>query len=309
MRIVSTLPSATEIVYCLGLGKELVGVSHECRFPRSVNKKPRISETDFDYTNAGSRQIDNYVSDKMHNHHSLYKLKRDLLIYLSPTHLITQKLCDVCSITPSDVQKVIYSLAKKPQLITLDPTSLEDIINDILMVGKVLSREKEALGLAGKLRSKIEQIKLITKNYEPKTVFCVEWIDPPYASGHWIPEMVGIAGGKEVLGLATRPSRKVSWEEVVNKDPQILIFMPCGFNLSQAKNEIQQLNFDILSSLNAVKNSQIWLVDGSSYFNQSGPRVIECGLEILAKIIHPEIFGFPSEAEAVNIQPSVIRSE
>ncbi|MEX0616400.1 MAG: cobalamin-binding protein [Candidatus Woykebacteria bacterium] len=303
MRIVSTLPTATEIIYQLGLGSSLVGVSHECNYPKEASKKPRVSKVDFDYGTAASSEIDDYVGEKMHNHHSLYQLKDELVTALAPTHLITQKLCDVCAVTPNDVQRVIKSLTEKPELITLNPTNLEEILKDILMVGSSLGRGKEAIELVEKLRSKIEQIKLKTHKLQRKTIFCVEWIDPPYASGHWIPEMVDIAGGSEVLGWKGKPSRKVSWEDVLKADPEILVFMPCGFSLEKTILEIRNcLSKDsAFRSLRAIRNIQVWVVDGPSYFNQSGPRVLAKGVEILAKIIHPEVFESPTKAEATKL--------
>lgn len=302
MRIVSTLPTATEIVYQLGLGRQLVGVSHECNYPREASKKARVSETDIDYGKATSREIDDHVSEKMHQHHSLYKLNESLVTSLKPTHLITQKLCDVCAITPSDVQAVFRKLPQKPDLITLNPTSLEDILQDIVKVGKSLDRKTEAESLVQKLRSKIKNIRLRSYNLDLKSVFCLEWIDPPFACGHWVPEMVGIAGGKEVLGKAGKPSRKINWEEVAVADPEIIVAMPCGFSFEKNLEEMKLLEGNsIWRNLRAVRNDQVYLVDGPSYFNQSGPRVIEKGLEILAKITHPQIFGLPNQKEALQL--------
>ncbi len=300
MRIVSTLPTATEIVYQLGLGKQLVGVSHECNYPSQASKKPRISETDIDYGKATSIEIDNHVTAKMHEHHSLYNLKEDLLMHLAPTYLITQKLCDVCAVTPNDLQRVIRTLSKKPELITLNPTSLKEILQDILRVGKVLKVEDRAQRLVGKLRRKIQEIREKTNGLLQPKILCLEWLDPPFASGHWVPEMVEIAGGVEVLGLKNKPSRKISWEDVKRMDPEIIVMMPCGFSIDKTLGELKGLARNPLwQSLKAVKEGEVYVVDGPSYFNQSGPRVIEVGIEILAKIIHPEIFGNPSKKEAL----------
>jgi len=303
MKIVSTLPTATEIVFRLGLGNSLVGVSHECNYPEAALLKPRVSETDFDYTNAKSFEIDTYVENKMHNHKSLYKLDEPLITKLSPDVLITQQLCDVCSITPNDIQRVIKNLAVKPELISLNPKNLDDICEEILTVGEILGKKTKAQNLVLKLKKKMKDIKNKTNKLKPKKVFCVEWLSPLFASGHWVPEMVELAGGIEVLGRTEKPSRKISWDKVIDSNPDILILMPCGFTFDKTLSEGSSLtSLPFWEKLTAVKNNQVWVVDGPSYFNQSGPRVIENGIEILAKIIHPDKFGVPSKEEAIKLK-------
>jgi len=305
MKIVSTLPTATEIVCSLGLTKELVGVSHECIYPKEVLIKPRVSSTDIDYSSASSRVIDAHVEKKMHEHASLYSLDKKLLTSLAPTHLITQMLCDVCAITPEDVNVVIRDLPNKPELIVLNPTNLKEILEDILRVGKTLERKVEAQKLVEKLRTKVEDFRSQTSHLEKPRVFCLEWLDPLFASGHWVPEMVDVAGGEEVLGIAGRPSRKVPWEALLDKNPETITMMPCGFPVEKTKAEIRSLKFQGWDTLTAVQTGQVWIVDGPSFFNQSGPRVIDKGLEILAKILHPEVFGSPNQTEALKLPEKV----
>lgn len=302
MRVVSLLPAATEIVCALGLSKQLMGISHGCNFPLSVKKKPQISYTNIDYDFLSSNAIDRHVEESMRDKKSLYHLNKALLDNIKPTHILTQALCDVCAITPSDIQKVLYDISPKPEVIELNPRNLEQICDDVLMLGKHFHKEIKAKKIVTHLKAKIARIKKKTQTLTPKTVFCLEWLDPLYACGHWVPEMVEIAGGKDPLSFPEQYSRKISWDNVVAQDPEIIIIMPCSFSIERTLHELSSItSLSFWKNLKAVKNNNIWVVDGSSYFNQSGIRTIDKGIEILAKIIHPEIFGKPAEKEAVNI--------
>ena len=303
MRIVSLLPAATEIVCALGLQKELLGISHECNFPALVRKKPRISHADVDYDSMSSKDIDSHVEKRMYEKKSLYRLDKTLLDSIKPTHILTQALCDVCAITPSDIQKVIYDLSPKPNVIELNPRSVDGICEDILSLGKQLNKKNQAYEIVNRLKKKIVNIKRKWHAQIPKTVFCLEWLDPLYACGHWIPEMVEIAGGMDPLSFPEKYSRKISWESVITQDPEILILMPCSFSIEKTRKELFHIaHLSFWENLKAVKTNHVWIVDGSSYFNQSGIRTIENGIEILAKIIHPEIFGKPTRKEALHVE-------
>ncbi len=302
MKIVSLLPTATEIIYALGLGNQLVGVSHECNYPRAVTRLPRVSETEIDYTNISSREINSHVIQILRTGKSLYRLNKAMLEKLQPTHIVTQELCEVCAITPNDVLTAIKNLPNKPKILTLNATKLNEILLEISLIGQISSKEIQAKKLIKTLRTKIIRLKNQTSGLNKKTVCCIEWIEPLFASGHWVPEMVEIAGGKEIVGLAGTRSRKISWETVRYLDPEFLIFMPCGYSFERTKQDIPVLfHYPFWNQLQAVKKRNLWLVNGPDYFNQSGPRVIEEGIEILAKIIHSDRFGLPSNNEAVHI--------
>lgn len=303
MRIVSLLPAATEIICALGLNEQLRGISHCCNFPTSIINKPRISYTDIDYDKISSIEIDKHVEKSMHARKSLYQLNKELLGQIKPTHILTQALCDVCAVTPSDVQKTIKDIYPKPEVIELNPRSLEQICVNVLSLGKKFKRDEIASRLVKTLKIKISKIKKKTHNLVPKTIFCIEWLDPLYACGHWVPEMIKIAGGIDPLSYPNDYSYKISWKKVVDLNPEIIILMACSFSIERTESELSILtNLPFWEKLNSVRNNNVWIVDGASYFNQSGIRTIDKGIKILAQIIHPEIFGEPKKNDAVNIK-------
>jgi iron complex transport system substrate-binding protein len=302
MKIVSTLPTGTEIVCALGLEPELRGVSHACHFPPSVASLPRVTATDFDYDGAGSGDIDSYVEGEMHKHRSLYMLDEELIRSLAPTHILTQEICDVCAVTPSDISRLVGEMPQRPAIVSINPRTLEEIIEEIERAGALLCVQKAAAALARRLRETLSAIRTRSAGAQRKSVFCMEWLDPIFDSGHWVPEMVDAAGGFDVIGRAGQYSRKVKWNDVREKDPEIIVLMPCSLSPVRTMRELHTVTgLPGWSDLRAARNRQVWIVDGSSYFNQSGPRVISMGIEILGKIIHPEIFGAPSEDEAFDI--------
>lgn len=301
MRIVSLLPAATEIVCALGLENQLLAISHGCSFPDYINSKPRISSTDIDYNAISSKEIDRHVEESMHQKKSLYKLDKKMLVEIKPTHILTQALCDVCAITPSDIQKVIVDLRPSPEVIELNPRSIEQIYQDILSLGQKFGKSAQAKRVVAGLKNKVGKIRKKTQEAVPKLVFCLEWLDPLYACGHWVPEMVDIAGGQDPLSFPEAYSCKIPWSEVVRVDPEIIIVMACSFSIERTLQELPTVtSLPLWTNLRAVKNNNVWVVDGSSYFNQSGIRTVDQGIEILAKIIHPEIFGKPIEIEAIH---------
>lgn len=302
MRIASLLPAATEIVCALGLHEELVGISHGCNYPPDITTRPRISAADIDYDLLDSKAIDAHVAKSMHERKSLYRLDKGLLTTLHPTHILTQALCDVCAITPTDVQKVIQDLPEQPAIIELNPRSLEGICEDVITLGTLFKRTEEARCIVKGLRTTIRAVQEKSQSLRQRTVFCLEWLDPLYACGHWVPEMVELAGGADPLSFPNQYSRTLFWQDVISVDPEVIILMPCSYPVEKTISELPTLtSLPVWMDLRAVRNNEVWVVDGGSYFNQSGIRTIACGIEILAKIIHPEVFGPPSRTEAVNI--------
>ena len=291
MRIVSLLPSSTEILFALGLGDQVVAVSHDCDHPPEAKEKPALSQSALGGVNPGrstSREIDEAISKQLHKGQSIYHLDQDLLRRLEPDLILTQELCVVCAPSFSQVRKAARVLKDEVQLISLEPNRLGDIFENIRLVGEVTQRKEEAERFIEKLKSRIHQVVSLTRgvNQRPR-VFCMEWLDPPMVAGHWVPEMVRLAGGEDGLGREGDASYKIEWEEIFRYDPEVVLFMPCSFGLERTLEELKRFPFPKgWKEINANKEGQCFAVDGASYFNRPGPRIID-GLEILAQILHP----------------------
>ena len=291
LRIVSLLPSATEIIDCLGLTDVLVGRSHECDYPPSVKDLPVCTEATLNKENRSS-QIDKDVQTLMQQALSIYQIKIDVLEKLQPTHIVTQDQCDVCAVNLSEVEKAIASLTKSnPQVISLQPNLLQEVWQDIERVAQTL--RVAAKPVLNKIQTRINAIAQKTKPLKNlPTVVALEWTEPLMGGGNWIPELLEIAGGKPVLGIKGEHSPYLSWDSLTEADPDVIIIMPCGFDLERTKKESQILmQHSHWSNLKAVKNGEVFLVDGNAYFNRPGPRLVDSA-EILAEILHPQLFDF-----------------
>ncbi len=290
MRICSLLPSATEIVCALDLGKQLVAVSHECDYPKYVLSKPKATHSLLLTAKMRSSQIDGIVSHHMVKGHSLYGLDTELLEKLKPELILTQELCGVCAVSYDEVLRAARILEGNPRIVSLEPRNLEEILGNILLVGELTNRKNYAEKLVGQLRSRMDKMSSHTRAVKNRPrVFCMEWIDPPWASGHWIPEMVHIAGGFDGLGRSDEPSRRIEWKSVVEYAPEIIVVMPCGFDVRRTVRESVTLAvYPGWRDLPAVKEDRVYAVDASSYFSRSGPRVVD-GIDILTSIIHPDV--------------------
>ncbi len=290
MGIVSFLPSATEIVYALGVGSELVGVSHECDFPKDAKAKPRMIEPAFDTTQLESERIDQLVIEYSKRGERLYKIKLDEFRKANPDLVITQELCDVCAIGAEDVLEAVNQLGKPVKVVSLNPHSLRDVEEDIRNVGKAAGRPEGAERLVAELRAKAEIIRKLTENAQKPRVFCVEWLKPIMNAGHWVPEMVEYAGGFDKLAERGQPSRYIEWDSVLKYDPEVVILMPCGFTTSKTMEQARHF-FELpgVKGLTAVRNGRVYATDGHNYFSRSGPRLFD-GIRILAQMIHPELF-------------------
>ncbi len=300
MRICSFLPSATEIVYALDLDENLVGVTHECDYPPEATNKPRIIASVINPESLTSFEIDKAVSENYKAGKSTYIVDEEILHKASPDIILTQGLCDVCAVSGNRVVEAVKVLGKSPEIISLEPNTLDEILNTILIVGEATQRRERAKDLVDKLKSRIESIKsLLREEKDRPRVFSMEWLDPPYVAGHWVPEMVEIAGGDCGLGKAGKPSFKVSWDEVFDFAPQVLILMPCGFNIERTLREVEVLTSnEYWHRLPAVRKGHVYLVDANSYFSRPGPRIVE-GLEIMARILHPELCTFEIPPDSV----------
>ena len=291
LRIVSLLPSATEIIDCLGLTEVLVGRSHECDYPPSVKDLPVCTEARLD-SSKKSGEIDADVQTLMQEALSIYKIKIDVLEQLQPTHIVTQDQCDVCAVNLPEVERACASLINShPQVISLQPNLLKEVWADIERVAKTLG--VEARPVLNKLQERIKAIANRVKDLNQKpTVVALEWTEPLMVGGNWIPELIENAGGKPLLSVKGKHSPYLFWESLIDVEPEIIVIMPCGFDLERTERESQVLTqHPGWKSLKAVKNKKVFIVDGNAYFNRPGPRLVDSA-EILAEIFHPQLFNY-----------------
>lgn len=285
MRICSLLPGATEIAYLLGLGDQIVGVTHECDYPHEARQKTIVVHSAIDPQRMSSAEIDQKVGELLQAGKGLYRIDEAAFRDAAPDVILTQGLCDVCALDYNDVVKAATRLTRAPAIVSLNPHSLNDVLDDIVRVGAATGRETGADKLACELRRRIEQIGYREPGYRPRVV-CLEWFDPLYVAGHWVPEMVALAGGRDVLGRAGEPSFKVEWQNVIDARPDVLLLMPCGFDTRRAVKESEPLRaLPGWDELPAVKRENVYAFNGSAYFSRPGPRLVN-GLEILSRILH-----------------------
>ena len=299
MRIVSLLPSATEIVYALGLDEQLAGVSCDCDYPPEVSVKPVVSHSALTIsTDSTPASIDEDVRASMSESEPLYRLDRDLVRELQPDLILAQDLCRVCAVPSGHVTEALATIGCSSTVLSLDPKGLFDVIGDIERVAQVTDSGISGERVARSLRDRIESVRSATALLQPVDVLALEWADPPFTGGHWIPEMVSLAGGREVLGVAGAPSRSATWTEIAQAEPEAVVFMPCGFGLDEAVGQASGL-FEVpeFAALPAARSGRVVAVDGSSYFSRPGPRLVD-GLEILAWATHPEHFRAPPPGRA-----------
>jgi iron complex transport system substrate-binding protein len=292
-QIVSFLPSATEMVCALGLSEQLIGITHECDYPPEVRGKAIVVRKALPIETMSQREIDIAVSERMREGRSLYEVDEKLLQELAPDLILTQDLCQVCAPSGNEVSQALNLLPKRPQVLWLTPNSLEEIFANLRELGEATGHIKEAEELIAEGRARLQKIEAVTRNlsFRPR-VFCMEWLDPVYGSGHWVPEMVKIAGGLDALSQEGADSVRIPWDEVVEWKPEVLIVTPCGFDLEQTVEQSRQLfTYPRWSTLPAVRNGRVYAVDANSYFARPGPRVVD-GTELLAHLIHPELFSW-----------------
>jgi iron complex transport system substrate-binding protein len=292
-RIVTTLPSATEIISLLGLEDKLVGITHECDYPPSVRKKPVVMRSVFDSRQMTSREIDENVLSRVTTGRSVYEIDEKLLQYLSPDLIITQELCEVCATPLREVAKTIGGLDPKPEILSLTPHNLEEVIEDVERVGRATGTIEKAMQISRDLTRRVNLVREKTRNLsqtQRPTAFCLEWLDPIYCSGHWMPELVDYAGGKEILGKYGEPSTVVEWEKVLSADPDVIFVTVCGYDVKRTLVEISTLTErEGWNEMRAVRNRMVFVLDSPSYYSRSGPRLVD-GLEIMAYLLHPELF-------------------
>ena len=290
-RIVTFLPSATELIYNLGADDKLFGVTHECNYPIDAKTKPRVISSVFDPALMSSKQIDDKICQLMTDGKEIYNLNKENLLNAKPDLIISQNICEVCSAHTEHVNMAMNMLEKKPEVYTMDPHNVDEILMSIKDISKMIGKEKEGNELINSLLKRLEFVKSKMCEERPK-VLAIEWVDPFFTSGHWIPEMIETAGGENMISIEKMPSRKMKLEEIKSANPDIIVIMPCGFDVKRTISEYNNVlaeNPD-WNELKAVKENNVYAVDANSYFSKPSLRTIT-GIEILAQIIHPDIFG------------------
>lgn len=298
-KIVSFLPAATEMVFALGLGEGLIGVSHECDFPAAARSKAVVVRPALPLEKMTLREIDAAVAGRIGSGHSLYQADERLLRELKPNLILTQNLCQVCAPSGNELTVALKSLDLKPEIVWMTPHSLQEIFENMRDLGRVTGHLNEAEEFISSARARLQRIAGLTKNLPRRPrVFCLEWIDPYYCCGHWVPEMVELAGGHDALGRKGVDSVRTDWNNIAEWAPEILVVSPCGFDLEKAIEQTQTLlRQPGWSDLPAVRNKQVFAVNANAYFARPGPRIVD-GVELLAHLFHPDLFNWNGPADA-----------
>ncbi len=304
MRIVSTLASGTEIACELGLEESVVGISHECDYPPDVLDRPRVSRPRFDPAGLDSGEVDRAVRATMAEHGSVYEIDAETLRALRPDLILSQAVCEVCAVPTPGVRQTVEALGLEARVLSLDAHSLKEILDTVRAVGRAAGVEGAAEARVAELEGRLVAVRGAVSEADPVRVLAIEWLDPPFAPGHWVPEMVEWAGGVNLVGAARRPSRQVEWSDLDGLEPEILVVMPCGYGLEAARRDADR-HAERLSAVagSAIDAGRAFVVDASAYFNRSGPRVVR-GIEILAGLLHPDRWPPPGHHEAGGWAPS-----
>jgi iron complex transport system substrate-binding protein len=297
MRIVSLLPSATEILFALGFDREIVGVSHECDFPPRARTKPVVIHSRLP-RDASPAEIDHLVTEYVHRGESLYAVDAQVLEALAPDLIITQDLCHVCAASPDDLRTALARFDRRPEVLCLNPRDLGDVWRDILLVGEETCHGHQAEALLKQIGARLGALeRQLPAGVDRPRVAFLEWLQPFYVSGHWVQEMIHRAGGEDLFGRVRTPSFRVPLQDVVEAAPEILLIAPCGYTAERARDEYHSIDFpEQWSAMPAVRNGRVYALEANSYFSRSGPRLVT-GIEALAKLFHPAI-EVPREAEA-----------
>ena len=290
-RIVSFLPSATELLYEFGVEDKLFGVTHECKYPVTATLKPQVISSVINSDELTSNEINTITCTLLRDGKNIFELNKKNLLDADPDLIISQETCEVCAAYTTQIKTALDVLPRTPELYSMDPHNLKEIIQSVTKLGKILQQDKKALEIVTVLEKRIQNIKNSKNNILPK-VLAIEWIEPFFTAGHWIPEMIEFAGGINLISKTGEHSRRMDVNEIMNSDPDIIILMPCGFDTKRTISEYNSIlkENSAWNSLNAVKNNQIFAVDANSFFSKPSIRTIE-GLEILAKIIQPDKFN------------------
>ncbi len=289
-RIISFLPSATELIYELGAQEKLFGVTHECNYPSEATSKPKVIESVFEPEKMSSKEIDEKICDLSEKGEDIYKLVTQNVSDAKPDLIISQEICEVCSAYTNQVKNAIDILDKKPEIYSMNPHDINGILKCVTDIAEKINEEKRGKEIVNSLNSRIDKIKDVKISKRPK-VLAIEWINPFFTSGHWVPEMIEMSGGENMITKKGEHSRKMGIEEIENENPDVLILMPCGFDVQRTVSEYEKyLKNDLRwNELRAIKERKVFAVDANSFFSKPSIRVVT-GIEILAKILHPEMF-------------------
>ena len=283
-RIVSFLPAATEITYALGAGEYLVGRSHECDYPPQVKELPIVSRPALPIGELPQSEIDAAVSQRLASGQSLYLVDEQLLADLRPDFVFTQDLCQVCAPSGNELTRALVEMSPRPTMLWLTPRTIDEIEENILSIGEATRTMERARELVERNRTRIARVEHAVRNATPRKVVFLEWIDPFYCAGHWVPEMIASAGGYDPIGESGADSRRMTWDEIIAAEPEVMIVAPCGYGLADA--------MKLASTVRNRTSATIFAVDANAYFARPGPRVAE-GVELLAHIFHPQLFAWP----------------
>ncbi|MCS6303550.1 MAG: cobalamin-binding protein [Nitrospira sp.] len=287
MRICSLIPGATEVVAALDLADRLVGISHECDFPASIRHIPVMIEPLVGKDGESGRELDRQVKELVASGQRLYRLNEDAFYRARPNLILTQDLCHVCSITPDQLTRAIESLQHRPEVLTLSPTTLDDMIHDIERIADAADVLAKGRALTKELRRRVDHVRTeISRTSSRPRVVCLEWLDPLYVAGHWVPEMVELAGGRDVLGSQNDPSHETTWHAVEAARPDVILVMPCGYSVERTVNELRHVGQAGGAWRQVCRRTELYVVDASSLFSRPGPRLVD-GVELLAAILHP----------------------
>jgi len=293
MRIVSLVPSATELLFALGLGDEVTAVTHECDYPPQARELPKVTR-DVIGPGLSCAQIDHAVRELTEQGQAIYELDEPLLERLQPNLIVTQELCTVCAVAYEDVAKVAERLESHPQVISLDPTTLGEVLGDVRTLAQAADAKDAGVDLVQDAARRIDRVRLAVRDAAPVSVAALEWLEPVFAAGHWTPQLIEYAGGFDVLGLAGEHSEQRTWEDIAGARPDVVVVMPCGFDAERAAEEA----YEYADELDEVGARRVVAVDAAAYFSRPGPRLID-GLELMAHILHPDLVPELPEGAAV----------
>jgi iron complex transport system substrate-binding protein len=286
------------MVHFCGAADALVGVTHECDYPTGIEKLPRVTSSKIDGHDMTSADIDAAIAEHLTDSGSIYALDAKLLDELAPDLIITQGLCEVCAVSMDLVREAAAGLKNEPEVLSLNPTSLHGVLEDAVRIGEALGRGKETRAKVAALEKRLARVEEAVAELPRPRIGCIEWLDPPFSAGHWVPEMVRIAGGEEILAKPGEPSARLAWEELFEAAPEVLVLMPCGFDVQRTVEEARRVlpRLPGWNELPAAGEGRVWAVNANSYFSRPAPRLVD-GVEILARIMHPEGFlGKPEGA-------------
>ena len=292
----------------VGADRFLVGVSHECDYPAGVEALPKLTRSPVDHHSMTSAEIDAAIGRHLSETGSLYALDAELLEELEPDLVLTQGLCDVCAVSLNVVREAAATLSTRPRVLSMNPTTLDEVLNCAIEVGAAVGRGERAREGVSALRRRLDRVEEAVEGLPRPRVGAIEWLDPPFSAGHWVPEMVRLAGGEEVFAEEGEPSARLSWDEVFAADPEVLVLMPCGFDAERALGEARVLpGLRGWGGLSAVRSGRVWAVDANSFFSRPASRLVE-GVEVLARLLHPEAFpDAPAPGDAARFVAPAVR--